>query len=106
MTVKEILDNLGVNNIEDHFESVTALPFAVIKHEKTDKHFADNKPYATVEENCVELYTDRYRDNELAAAIEKALDDNGYLCETEDDYIPEEKLYRVTFYYEELIANG
>ncbi len=106
MTVKEILDALGINNIDDHFESTTALPFAVIKHEKTNRLFADDKPYANIEENCVELYTDRYRNDELTTAIENALNDNGYLCETEDDYIAEEKLYRVTFYYEELITNG
>ncbi len=105
MTVKDILDSLGINNIDDHFESIPTLPFAVIRHGKSVKAFADNTSYAKVEENCVELYTDRYRNDVLTAVIEDALDDNGYLCEIEDDYIPEEKLYRVTFYYEELKIN-
>lgn len=108
MTVKEIIERagLGIRVIEDHYDSTVKPPFAAVIHGKRQKICADDKPYITVEEIDIELYTDKYRNEELIRKIEKALEDNGFICETEEDYIAEEKLYRVTFSIEEMITNA
>ena len=79
-------------------------PFIVYLYPDTDNFGADGKVYLPVNEVWVELYTDK-KDTDTEALVEKALTDAGIFWEKHEAWIKKEKLYEVSYEFEEVVRN-
>lgn len=88
---------------EDHFGKPTSLHYVVYIYGKTVPFCADDSVLIKKQNIIIELYTDCRRDPELIDRISATLDRHGVIYETAEDAIESEGMYRVSFYFEEMI---
>ena len=106
LDVRALISEAGLedDHIErDHFGKPTSLPYAVYIYGKTVSLCADDAILVKNQEIIIELYTDCERDPALMDMICAVLERHGIIYETAEDYIESEDMYRVSFYFEEMI---
>ncbi|WP_026499322.1 hypothetical protein [Butyrivibrio sp. WCD2001] len=75
-------------------------PFVIYRCAGTDNFPADDRVYFPVEDIVIELYTDK-KEPATEKKLEKLLTDAGIFYEKSEIYITTEKLYEVTYSFEQ-----
>lgn len=75
-------------------------PFVIYRCSGTDNFPADDRVYFPVEDIVIELYTDK-KEPTTEKKLEKLLTDAGIFYEKFETYIASEKLYEVTYSFEQ-----
>ncbi len=107
MTLQEVsqfIESLGIPASYYQFNEDTAVPppFICWYYPESDDFLADNRNYQKINALTIELYTD-FRDLELEAQIESALNEAGFVFSWDETYIDSEKMHLTTYYTEVLI---
>ncbi|WP_022761884.1 hypothetical protein [Butyrivibrio sp. AD3002] len=100
--ILKILRRLGFPFAYDHFAEGEGPdpPFVIYRCEGTDNFSADDEAYYPVDEMAVVLYTDK-KDLKTEKKLEDQLTKAGIFFEKYELFIDSEKLYEVTYSFEQ-----
>lgn len=100
-----LLKNTLIPLSYERFTNEPAMPYMVYRFEGTGGEYADNINYVNVENITVELYTDAPRNFATEETVESALKTAGISFYKSADFLPDERIYQIT-YEMEVIING
>lgn len=102
--VNELIESIGLRYNYDHFEDETdvAPPFITFAFADSDDFMADNTNYQLIRPLSIFLYT-RLKDFETEAKVEGILTASGLTFFRSENYLSNEKLFRIEYEMEVLI---
>jgi len=95
--LKNMLEQLNIPVVYDHFNTSTNPPFAVYRRDSTSNFGADNKVYKKINNYYVELYTE-FKNPALEEQLESIFNASEIFYEIESEtYIDTEQMYEVIY---------
>lgn len=97
----EALSPLGLPIAKNQFKRATVPPFIIVQATKSRGFFADNARYKRVRIYKIILVTPQ-ENSVLQGKLEQLMDSVGVLYESDGMYIDTERIYQVTYEFEDL----